>query len=84
MYMHLYSCTFCRVDYNLDMVNGPIPIHISMGGMVWGQGNAAQGATLIQVENINTLRREGEGRKEEEGERWDGGREGGKEERRKK
>ena len=53
-------CTVHGVDYSLNMVDGPIPIQVHVGGVIRGQGNTAQRSTLIQVQYIHTLT-QGEG-----------------------
>ena len=61
----------------MNVVNVAVSIDISMCGMVWGEWEAAEGTTLIEVEYINALREERRGG-EGEGERRGGGEEGRK------
>ena len=37
------------------VVDGSIPVDVSMGGVVGRETKAAQGTALIQVQHINTL-----------------------------
>lgn len=39
----------------MDMVNVAIRVDVSMCGMVGREGKAAEGAALVEVEDINTL-----------------------------
>ena len=50
-----FQLTFSWVDYSMNMVDVAISIDVSMCSVVWGEWEAAEGTTLIEVEYINTL-----------------------------
>ena len=86
-----FQLTFSWVDYSMNMVDVAISIDVSMCSVVWGEWEAAEGTTLIEVEYINTLqerRRKGIKRGEEVEEERRGtkeeGRKRGEEEERKR
>ena len=61
-----FQLTFSWVDYSMNMVDVAISIDVGMCSVVWGEWEAAEGTTLIEVEYINTLQeRRRRGRKEE-------------------
>ena len=59
----------------MNMVDVAVSIDVCMCGMVWGEWEAAEGTTLVEVEYINPLQEE---RRREEG---GGGEEGRRHER---
>lgn len=50
-----HTLTFTRIDHSMDMVNVAICVDVGMCGMVGREGKAAEGAALVEVEDINTL-----------------------------
>ena len=67
-----FQLTFSWVDYSMNMVDVAISIDVGMCSVVWGEWEAAEGTTLIEVEYINTLQ---ERRRRGEAPRRRGGRE---------
>ena len=54
---HIYSVyTFHGVDHGLYVIDGPISIHVHVGGVVGREWDTAERTSLVQVENTHPLR----------------------------